>query len=537
MKEVYSAASRVLVWLGPEADDGHLALDLIRAWAGWGKSAKDVTTEMTEVLMDTIKKMPEPFEQRSWLAARRFFARPYWKRTWIFQEIVFARQIIILCGRNQLSWDELGRAQIAWVQLSSPRLTTVVNSEALRLVTLTHYSTVSALAMRHALQQDDRRAESIPALISLISTHLAKDPRDKVYALLGFPEVDMLDVSPNYSAPIEFVYTDFVQRCLEFEGDLRILTLAGIGWHNGDARLNLPTWVSDFRPEGLGQHPRMQSKHFDAAGTSKGDFEVSDDMKVLRAKGIIFDVITSITPYYSRKSAIPGHLLNVALSEKSAYPTGIPRLQAFFRTIIADDFDEKLVRTQPPHTRGQVEFFDLAAGFLWCLGDYAVRENETNSNRRQLDDQRIDHILKMNDYVWYFGLWSGHFPDSLTKEAMLAPFLGDPDSEYPALQWPEDNDLRRGRNCSSEFMERSIHSCISRTFFLTEKGYMGLGPRRAKKGDILCVLPGCNVPLLLRRIDNHYVLVGYGYVLGLMMGELFKESRSETPEMEEIIIH
>jgi hypothetical protein len=38
-------------------------------------------------------------------------------------------------------------------------------------------------------------------------------------------------------------------------------------------------------------------------------------------------------------------------------------------------------------------------------------------------------------------------------------------------------------------------------------------------GDLVCVLSGCYLPLLLRRPDSHYVLVGHCFVLGLMDGE------------------
>jgi hypothetical protein len=59
----------------------------------------------------------------------------------------------------------------------------------------------------------------------------------------------------------------------------------------------------------------------------------------------------------------------------------------------------------------------------------------------------------------------------------------------------------------------------SRRVFRTVKGYYGLGPPLIGSGDIICVLFGGKTPYCLRRIDNHYVLIGECYVFGLMNGE------------------
>lgn len=40
-----------------------------------------------------------------------------------------------------------------------------------------------------------------------------------------------------------------------------------------------------------------------------------------------------------------------------------------------------------------------------------------------------------------------------------------------------------------------------RTLFITEEGYIGLGPTTTKAGDGICVILGCSVPLVLRSQD------------------------------------
>jgi len=59
----------------------------------------------------------------------------------------------------------------------------------------------------------------------------------------------------------------------------------------------------------------------------------------------------------------------------------------------------------------------------------------------------------------------------------------------------------------------------SEVFFEAKDGYVGLAPTGAKAGDTLCILQGCSHPMLLRTVDDHEIVVGPCFVLGLMDGE------------------
>jgi hypothetical protein len=62
-----------------------------------------------------------------------------------------------------------------------------------------------------------------------------------------------------------------------------------------------------------------------------------------------------------------------------------------------------------------------------------------------------------------------------------------------------------------------------RSFFISSKGYMGLGPLGTQTGDEICVLLGCNQPLLIRRVGDRHLVVGRCYVYGMMYGEMIDE--------------
>ncbi|KAF1984050.1 hypothetical protein K402DRAFT_395982 [Aulographum hederae CBS 113979] len=61
--------------------------------------------------------------------------------------------------------------------------------------------------------------------------------------------------------------------------------------------------------------------------------------------------------------------------------------------------------------------------------------------------------------------------------------------------------------------------CLGRKLLVTARGFLGLAPPEAQKGDVVVVLLGAPTPLLLRKRGENYVLVGECYVHGIMGGE------------------
>lgn len=75
-----------------------------------------------------------------------------------------------------------------------------------------------------------------------------------------------------------------------------------------------------------------------------------------------------------------------------------------------------------------------------------------------------------------------------------------------------------------------------RRFFVTEKGYMGLGPPGTEKGDRICILKGCSVLVLLRKEGEFHHLVGEVYVCGIMDGEVIEELQNRKQVLQRFVI-
>jgi hypothetical protein len=84
-----------------------------------------------------------------------------------------------------------------------------------------------------------------------------------------------------------------------------------------------------------------------------------------------------------------------------------------------------------------------------------------------------------------------------------------------------------------------IRGSMGRKFCALEKGYIGLVPPFAQKGDFLCVVLGVQTPLVMRRLESttqeqggtRYHLVGEAYIHRLMDGEALALER-ETEFLE-----
>jgi hypothetical protein len=69
-------------------------------------------------------------------------------------------------------------------------------------------------------------------------------------------------------------------------------------------------------------------------------------------------------------------------------------------------------------------------------------------------------------------------------------------------------------------------------FFITRSGFMGLGPRDMRDDDNVCILRGCDFPVILRWNGNNFRLLGACYVVGFMHGQFADSEKGSTREEE-----
>jgi hypothetical protein len=75
-----------------------------------------------------------------------------------------------------------------------------------------------------------------------------------------------------------------------------------------------------------------------------------------------------------------------------------------------------------------------------------------------------------------------------------------------------------------------------RSYFLASTGIIGLAPNITEEGDLICILFGCSVPVILRKEENDYILIGESYVDGFMHGEAMKGFENGTFPLQEFCL-
>ena len=120
MTDIYSLATKVLVWLGPEADNSTSALNTLReisnmvevGFLGNSMSPSSNARYSDEFAwFDKTKTLIYRTEQ--YMPIHHLFRRPWFERLWMQQEIRSATSAILVCGFKTLPWPAFARASFA----------------------------------------------------------------------------------------------------------------------------------------------------------------------------------------------------------------------------------------------------------------------------------------------------------------------------------------------------------------------------------------------------------------------------------------
>lgn len=144
-----------MVWLGSSDDDSVRAMQMIR-----------------ELSMSSFLRIKNTEALLAWSQ------RSYWTRTWVVQEFLLARDVVLICGPDTLEWSTAERF------LRRIEMQSVDGGKH----TPSFWWAFRDTAAYHLMQQRAKSSNHLQLLSTLLirnrGTH-CQDPRDKVYAMLG----------------------------------------------------------------------------------------------------------------------------------------------------------------------------------------------------------------------------------------------------------------------------------------------------------------------------------------------------------------
>ncbi|KAI8627852.1 heterokaryon incompatibility protein-domain-containing protein [Xylariaceae sp. FL1651] len=122
----------------------------------------------------------------------------------------------------------------------------------------------------------------------------------------------------------------------------------------------------------------------------------------------------------------------------------------------------------------------------------------------------------LDAYLWSLAFGSLH--DRLPGRASWKPTSSE--WKERLVQYQEEGQLSTSNRTFGRFENRVITQVNCRSILVLEGGFVGLGPRDTRTGDWICVILGCELPLVVRPApEDRFTVVGQCYIHGIMQGE------------------
>ena len=312
MGRIYSKAKNVVVWLGEEGPDDGIAFRFIPVLLSYlpPLSAGHVVARRGLVARQALPFIGSP----AWIALSRIFSRPYFRRSWIIQEVALAQHAVVHCGPYVMDWDLLAAASgYQMGQLASD----AENA----------HDAVAAIVefKRH----DHGRGNNLVDALFTSYRFNCTDPRDKIFAMLGLTKA--LVFQPDYFSSVEDVYLKTAQSLILALGNLDILCCVS----HPKRIATLPSWVPDWQAQVAVRRKlgKSRMRETDARGHK---VECSNNYRTLTVDGWCVGSIATVADVFTPDN----NGLDIGWNEFVAamvHPDGRSYAEIYWRTLLAGE--------------------------------------------------------------------------------------------------------------------------------------------------------------------------------------------------------
>ncbi|KAH6708925.1 hypothetical protein BKA61DRAFT_615099 [Leptodontidium sp. MPI-SDFR-AT-0119] len=401
---------------------------------------------------------------------------------WVIQEAVFSK-----------GWDQkafCGDLEIPYVIIH-------VSAEWISYQRWSAFPTKRGLlpAITLAQARGEANHTTLEDLLLLTAHFQSTDPRDKLFALLGFAAECQRSIGvpealqPNYLISASEAFARATRYFIESSQSLGVLSHIGIfsefrercespdtefptwvpQWHRGKPLQRTVTLASFKDPGDWVHRPVPYSASDNSIFMKSGP---TGSSKILGLQGFRLDRIKHVSPVITAQQYVDFSLVSVMWREYASklvhYPTGESLLRSFSLTMLVDaNIQHEVASKDPKHDA---------------------------------------------DFASYLVTWDVTKLSNLGKEYHDALLLNSTKGD------------------GHRYGVAASNATVGRSFCITESGWMGICPPTAKPGDLICILFGGNVLYLLRRKRGHSIFIGNCYIHGRMDGDAMREQiRRHSP--------
>jgi hypothetical protein len=531
MAEVYRRASLVWVWLGDSDEFSGLAFDGLHT-LGQHRDWDEVVPR--EYLVKELDHHPQ-----RWRAISELLYRPWFRRMWIIQEVLSARHAMMICGEFTID-----------VELFLRIIYSLFRAGMLKSVLAFHPNRheLSGGPLKVAYDQLAFFVTADLQTIELFARHKFKrtllnfmaetrgaeatNPLDKIYGIFSLAtdtrSLGYLHSSEGKSSlwhPFKIDYTltkeelfiKVTKAIIWTSKSLEILLFAR---YEPNSTSNLPSWVADWAtptPHTVPYHVPLESIDWEETNswrTVPANFEDSQSNAIAR------EITERCGAYFEI-----GH--ENTLTIRGIHIDTIARLSSC---------------TIPEQ---QHVFFDPL--YERCT-EYVAEEQHHLESLKIWSEECVQHAKTCDPYPGgqriSDALWSVlNGRDARTEDQIPHGCLALPraiEDVQVAVSAVERQDRSKHGDALSEILDAAALSnlkrclsrlpkmrktCSSQKFATTQNQYMGLMPEGAKVGDLICVIYGCEIPVVLRDCETgSFRLIGHGTVHGFDFDDTVVES-------------
>ncbi|KAF2442105.1 heterokaryon incompatibility protein [Karstenula rhodostoma CBS 690.94] len=471
MDQIYKAASRVIIWLGP-ADESSIA---IKEWVGELNSlltSRDDASRTIPTREDYNPSVRMLVVRSTWLdpqtdtkfapAARRFWGRPWFRRGWVVQELLLSPVVLFLAGPDTFTMQNLSDLQTLPADMALPPTVGDDNRD-----NTSAYNTLLNLKRFPFTDTQPRRflMYMAEAASSFETTVLV----DRLCAFLGLLEGSYF--RPDYTRSVRWNFTAFAASLAAQYGSLDFLSL----------------WAANI------------------------DAKVESTPEALRG-------FPSWVPSWTWLPLV------------APFRLAIGATRSFFTTVGWDaargrrhvhDQREDAEETERLHVRGKI------IDYISCISEAKIDRYFSDADEAYMDSivAKIQANLPNSSFESWTCVDLVNFLNNISANGHAPKESAEIILGIEKKQWSTSLVDNVGYN---EALSTRLTIGRGRRFATTHHGRMALVPfigsrpqNNEEKGSAIVVLHGCIVPIVLERVGegNAWTVVGDCYVEGVMHGE------------------
>ncbi|KAF4468634.1 heterokaryon incompatibility [Fusarium albosuccineum] len=468
----------------------------------------EATVETEQGTLDLVGFPPSHAPE--WAIFAGFLEQPWFHRVWIVQEVVMAQDAKVVMGDWEMEWEPFARA----IDILDDAMLSISHSMKMRS-SEELWEGLPLLEVRYLchIRRLPGRTNYLLPLLNDSRQRKATKPADHVFAVLGMasevvnPDPKHADLSRlvtvDYTKPTAHVFRDATWFILLSHATLLPLTMVELS--DSQSMEDCPSWVP------LWTEPRktlrLHQELFNSNFGKKMHLDYHDD-NTLRVSGYSFERVQALSPGLKASSQTTANMSSNNAwhypphDEEIEFVTSAWNLAESFQVTIP----EQARTLQRPYQSGDA----MLEAFVYTL---CGNRNEATDNGRADASSEVLNSAKA---------WLEKFVRQFSQSTS---FLNKIWHSFLEAMYP-------GNGLS--FQACLLRACISRRFFMTSSGFMGIGPESMKEGDLVVVIFGLSLPFVLRQSQtdaDKFLVVGPCYVHGIMEGELVIALEGQSPKV------